>query len=53
MYFSFGSLTISLAGVFATAERLQKDYADAELKKQKLPWTKPPRYLLCRVPMQF
>ncbi|KAF8350588.1 hypothetical protein F5887DRAFT_939993 [Amanita rubescens] len=34
-------------GVFATADRLKKDYATAESKREKLPWSRPPQSPQC------
>ncbi|KAK2466808.1 hypothetical protein APHAL10511_001066 [Amanita phalloides] len=34
-------------GAFATAERLKKDYLDAESKRQRLPWSKSPQSQHC------
>jgi hypothetical protein len=30
-------------GTFETADQLKKDYLEAESKRQKLPWSKPPQ----------
>ncbi|KAF8623461.1 hypothetical protein AX15_006245 [Amanita polypyramis BW_CC] len=34
-------------GAFATAEQLKKDYLEAESKKQKMPWARPPQFQHC------
>lgn len=40
-------LSNSRSGVFGTAEQLLKEYVDNETKKKILPWSRPPKFVVC------